>query len=137
VTDQLVTLIRQSFAVRNSARLRRLVAWAARRVGLDREREQDLALAVTEAASNAIRHGGGHGRLDLIQDDSRALIAEISDEGPGMAPDSPVALPAADQGDGRGLYLIRQTCDRVEVHTGPHGTTVHLEIDLHPAHDHA
>ena len=111
-------------------RLRQLVAWAARRVGLARERGQHLELAVNEAVSNVIKHGGGSGHLELIKDDDRALVALISDHGPGMASDRPVALPPAEQNHGRGLYLIQSLCDRVEYRTGPHGTTVHLEMEL-------
>jgi serine/threonine-protein kinase RsbW len=131
ITDnQPVTLARQRFAGRHLQRLRHLVAWAARRVALDVERAQDLAIAVTEAAGNAIKHGGGAGQLELIQDDNRALIAQVSDNGPGMPGTAPAALPPPEHSHGRGLYLVHQLCDRVEYHTGPAGTTVHLEMDL-------
>jgi anti-sigma regulatory factor (Ser/Thr protein kinase) len=128
--DQPVTLVRQNFTVRHLERLRQLVAWAARHVGLDTSRRHNLTLAVTEAASNVIKHGGGTGQFELIQDDGRALIAHISDHGPGMPADPPAALPPPEQTSGRGLYLIQQSCDRVDYRTGPSGTTVHLEMDL-------
>jgi anti-sigma regulatory factor (Ser/Thr protein kinase) len=128
--DQPVILARQSFAARHLRRLRQLVAWAAHRVGLDRARGQDLALAVTEAVGNVIKHGGGGGQLELIQDDNRALIARISDTGSGMPPNPAAALPPADETAGRGMYLIQQVCDRVEYQTGPGGTTVLLEMNL-------
>jgi serine/threonine-protein kinase RsbW len=131
VPDEPVTLVRRRFAGRHLQRLRQLVAWAARRVGLDTERGQDLALAVSEAAGNVIKHGGGTGHLELIQDDDRALIARISDNGPGIPAAAPAALPAPEQGDGRGLYLLHELCDRAEYHTSRDGTTVHLEMDLH------
>jgi anti-sigma regulatory factor (Ser/Thr protein kinase) len=99
-------------------------------VGLGREREQDMVLAVNEAATNAIRHGGGIGELELIQDDSRALIVQISDDGPGMPADAPVRDPSSEQAGGRGRYLIQKTCDHVEYRTGPTGTTVRLEMDV-------
>jgi serine/threonine-protein kinase RsbW len=129
--DESVTLVRQNFAVRHLRRLRELVGWASRRVGLSRERRQDLELAVSEAAGNAIRHGGGGGNLELIQDDGRALIAQISDTGPGM-PSTAFSgdLATPEQDNGRGLYLIEESCDRVEYRTGPDGTTVRIEMDL-------
>jgi anti-sigma regulatory factor (Ser/Thr protein kinase) len=130
IDDQPVTLVRQGFVLRHVHRLRRLVAWAAQRVGLDHERGQHLALAVTEAASNAVKHGGGHGLLELIRDDNRALIAEISDDGPGMATKRPGQLPPAEQTDGRGLFLVEHLCDRVQYRTDRSGTTVHLEMDI-------
>lgn len=128
--DDFVTLVRRGFSLRHVRRLRELVTWAARRVGLSRDRGQDLALAVSEAAGNAVKHGGGTGHLELIQDDGRALIAQISDHGPGMPIAAPAALPSPEQDSGRGLYLIKETVDRVEYRTGPDGTTVHLEMDL-------
>ncbi len=128
--DECVTLARRGFAPRHLQRLRQLVAWAARRVGLSRDRGQDLALAVSEAAGNVVKHGGGTGHLELIQDDGRALIAKVSDHGPGMPVITATALPSPEQDGGRGLYLIRETVDRVEYRTGPDGTTVHLEMDL-------
>jgi anti-sigma regulatory factor (Ser/Thr protein kinase) len=128
--DEPVTLLRQSFTVRHLQRVRRLVGWAAQRVGLARDRGQDMVLAVSEAATNAIRHGGGTGELELIQDDSRALIAQISDDGPGMPADAPVSHPSAEQVGGRGRYLMQEACDHVEYRTGPTGTTVRLEMDL-------
>jgi serine/threonine-protein kinase RsbW len=130
--DEPVTLVRQGFTARHLRRLRQLAGWAARRAGLDTAREHDLTLAVSEAASNVIEHGGGTGELELIQDDNRALIAHISDHGSGMPADPPTVLPPPEQSNGRGLYLIQQACDRVDYRTGPSGTTVHLEMDLEP-----
>jgi serine/threonine-protein kinase RsbW len=129
--DGLVTLARRAFALRHVRRLRQLVVWAAQRVGLSRDRGQDLALAVSEAAGNVVKHGGGTGHFHLILDDGRALIAQISDNGPGMPTTAaPAVLPPPEQGSGRGLYLIQEAVDRVEYRTGPDGTTVHLEMDL-------
>src|SRR5690349_17817831 len=119
IDNQPVTLARQRFTARHLQRLRQLVGWAARRVGLDTARGDDLALAITEAAGNVIKHGGGTGQLELIQDDNRALIAQISDHGPGLPADPPTALPPSEHSDGRGWYLIKHSCDRVDYHTGP------------------
>ena len=135
----LLTLARRTFAAQQHLqRLRQLVAKAARRVGLDHDRGNDLALAVSEAAANVIKHSGTVGRLELIQDDNRALIAQITDHGPGMGsgtgsgmgPAHQPTLPSADHDSGRGLYLMHQLCDRVEHQSSPHGTTVRLEMNL-------
>jgi anti-sigma regulatory factor (Ser/Thr protein kinase) len=129
--DGLLTLARRTFAAhQHLQRLRQLVAKAARRVGLDLDRGNDLALAVSEAAANVIKHSGTVGRLELIQDDNRALIAQITDHGPGMGSAGQPTLPSADHDSGRGLYLMHQLCDRVEHQSSPHGTTVRLEINL-------
>ena len=129
-SDDAVTLLRERFTVRHLSRLRRLVAEVAGRVGLPSRRGEDLALAVNEAAANAVKHAGGSGELELIQDDQRALVAEISDNGPGLTGQPIGALPARDATSGRGVYLMQQTCDRVEYRTGTTGTTVSLEMNL-------
>lgn len=123
-----VTLVHQNFTARHVQRLRQLVESAARLVGLDTERRQHLVLAVNEAATNAIQHAGGGGQLELIVDNRRALIAQISDHGPGLPPQVPVSLPEPDALGGRGMWLIHETCDRVEFRTGETGTTVRLEM---------
>jgi anti-sigma regulatory factor (Ser/Thr protein kinase) len=128
--DKTVTLVRNRFALSHLQRLRQAVIWAARRVGLDAQREQSLALAATEAASNAIQHGGGGGELTVVQDDGRALIVEVRDHGPGMPANAQAGRPPTDQVGGRGLYLIHKLCDRVGYRTGPGGTTVRLEMNL-------
>jgi serine/threonine-protein kinase RsbW len=128
--DGRVVLARQTFTMRNLHRLRLLVAWAARKAGLSRQREEDLVLAVNEAASNAIKYADGGGHLELTQDDQRALIAKITDDGPGLPSDVHVEAPPTEDTGGRGLFLIHRTCDHVEYRTGPAGTTVRLRMDL-------
>jgi serine/threonine-protein kinase RsbW len=121
---------RLDFAVTQLRRLRELVSVAARRAGLDSRREQRLVVAVNEAAANAIEHGGGHGHLEVIQDDQRSLIAQVSDQGPGLPSGLQPACPQPTATRGRGLWLMRESCDRVELRGGPRGTTVRLEMSL-------
>ena len=111
-------------------RLRDLVSVAARRAGLDEQRQQSLVLAVNEAAINAIEHAGGRGHLVVIQDDQGLLIAQVSDHGPGLPPGLELVSPEPAAARGRGLWLMRKSCDRVELRGGPSGTTVRLEMDL-------
>ncbi|AKF02873.1 ATP-binding protein [Sandaracinus amylolyticus] len=56
----------------------------ARRNGLGMRASGELVLCVTELLSNAVRHGGGEGRLELrvIED---GIEVEVRDEGPGIA----------------------------------------------------
>ena len=49
--------------------LREFVSERAGQAGLDRARVADLVLAVHELATNAIRHGGGHGVVRVWEDD--------------------------------------------------------------------
>jgi GAF domain-containing protein len=88
-------------------------------------------LAVHEAVANAVRHGGGNGRLILWrQDDS--LYAEISDHGTGIPADrlSSPEPPDEDTRGGRGLWLIEHFCPAVEIDTGPAGTRLLLRYPL-------
>lgn len=128
--DHPVTVVRQAFTVRHLEGLRQLVMRAARLAGLDHQRTQNLVVAVNEAAGNAIKYGGGCGQLDVIQDDQRRLIAEISDQGPGLPPDVSVMLPPPDAVGGRGLWLMHEVCDYVEFWTSRAGTTVRLGMRL-------
>lgn len=96
-------------------------AWA----GVPSERIDDLVVLAHELASNAVRHGGGQGRLRLWRVDG-AAYCEVSDDGPGLAdPEraghqrAPVAAT-----DGRGLWIVRQLADEVRVESGPGGTVV-------------
>ncbi|MFB4264208.1 ATP-binding protein [Nonomuraea sp. GTA35] len=105
--------------------LRRAVAEHARYEGLTGRRLEDFVLAVNEITTNAVVHGGGHGRLRLWSHGER-LWCEVSDEGPG--------LPAGWMGDmrppegldfrGRGLWLTSMLCDHITIVSGPAGTTV-------------
>ena len=82
-----------------------------------------LVLAVHEAATNAIRHGGGSGRLWLWSH-AGSLWCEISDDGPGLPADITVPAVAPDNlGDGSGLWLINQVVDDLAVTTTPPGGT--------------
>jgi serine/threonine-protein kinase RsbW len=85
----------------------------------------DLALALTEACTNAVRHAsaGPLYRVHLHLDDARCLM-EIRDRGPGF---DPFLVPAPDlDGDGgRGLLIMRAVVDHVRVVAlRPHGTRV-------------
>ena len=98
--------------------------------GLDESRRFDLLLAVNEAAVNTLVHGGGHGVLSIWHDDGQ-LVCEISDGGASIA-DPLVGRRRPDPltSHGRGLWMINQVCDLVELHAGPAGTTVRLHMSL-------
>jgi anti-sigma regulatory factor (Ser/Thr protein kinase) len=81
-----------------------------------------------ELATNAVRHGGGLGRLRLWITDGR-LWCEVSDNGPGFR-DPAVAgttLPAANTPGGRGLWIARKMSD-LTITTTMGGTTITAAI---------
>ncbi|WP_053712277.1 sensor histidine kinase [Streptomyces sp. NRRL B-3648] len=106
------------------------IAACAEQHGLTGRRLRELHLAATEVATNSIRHGGGHGVLRTWSEDRR-LVCEFRDAG---YIDDPLAgrkRPDPRQTGGRGLWLVQQLCDLVEIRSTPHeGTTIRLHTAL-------
>ncbi|MGH3827037.1 MAG: anti-sigma factor RsbA family regulatory protein [Pseudonocardiaceae bacterium] len=113
--------------------IREFVGSLALRAGLRADRVADLCLAVSEVATNTLVHTHGAGVLSLWQD-SRTynLVCEISDSG--QLSDRLVGRipPHPSQPHGRGLILVNQLCDLVEMPTGRIGigTTVRMHMAL-------
>jgi anti-sigma regulatory factor (Ser/Thr protein kinase) len=117
------------FDLGSLATVRRLVAEAAGRAGLDPDRAMDLVVAVNEVATNSLRYGGGRGTLRMWQE-GRAFICEIRDEG---CIDHPLVgreVPTPDQMGGRGLWMVNQLCDLVQLRSSPTGAAVRLHTTL-------
>ncbi len=113
------------FATRNLAGLRHSVGVWAAALGAEASRSADLALAVHEAAVNSIRHGGGSGVLRLWTKGGVA-ICEIEDSGRIHDPLAGRRLPSPDSRTGRGLWMINQLCDLVQIRATATGTVVRL-----------
>ncbi|HEV8649620.1 MAG TPA: sensor histidine kinase [Actinomycetes bacterium] len=107
--------------------LRRFVSGHAASVGLGVARTADLVLAVQEVAANSLRHGGGRGRLRVWRD-TGALVCEIGDGGHIEQPLVGREHPPLDQEGGRGLWLVNQLCDLVQLRSFPTGTIVRLHM---------
>ncbi|MEW9548594.1 ATP-binding protein [Nonomuraea sp. NPDC050783] len=105
--------------------LRRTVTEHAAYEGLSGRRLEDFVLAVNEITTNAVVHGGGHGRLRLWSQAGR-LWCEVADEGPGLPPGwmGDLRPPAGFAGGGRGLWLTWMLCDHITIVSGPRGTIV-------------
>jgi anti-sigma regulatory factor (Ser/Thr protein kinase) len=89
-----------------------------------------MVLIAHELASNAVRHGGGTGRLRLWLADG-ALHCEIGDGGAGLK-DPALAghtLPAPSLPGGRGLWIARQLSE-LRVATSAAGTIVTATLPL-------
>jgi anti-sigma regulatory factor (Ser/Thr protein kinase) len=108
--------------------LRRLVR--GRAAGLEREKLDGLLVAVTEAATNSVRHAGGRGTLRVWRADG-ALVCEVRDRGRIGDPLAGRRRPPADQlGGGWGLWLANALCDLVQLRTSSGGTVVRLHAYL-------
>ena len=113
-------LAAQEFEERDLHVVRQTVTAHSARV-LPGDRADDMALIAIELASNAIRHGGGRGRLRLWMTPD-AIYCQVSDDGPGF-PDGghPVRQrPEPSASSGRGLWLVLHFSD---------GLTVENDVD--------
>ena len=96
---------------------------------LDPDRRDDLVLAVNEAASNAVRHGDGTCRARIWRAGDR-VVSEIATASPIDDPLAGRRRPDVEATSGRGLWLINQLCDLVELRSGPRGTSVRMHVDV-------
>jgi len=104
-----------------SAARRRLRAWLAD-MGFDAEQSIDITLAANEACTNAVEHAYApsvSANFRLIAECSpTAVVVRVSDQGDWRP-------PRAKHG-GRGLRVIRELMDEMQVHHAPAGTTVEM-----------
>jgi anti-sigma regulatory factor (Ser/Thr protein kinase) len=105
---------------------RQAVLGVAADAGLDAETANFLAYAVSEVVTNALVHGGGQAEV-RIAETATAVTVDIQDHGPGF---TPVDASRPDPGDerGRGLWLVEELVDAVDIDSGPHGTRVRLTM---------
>jgi anti-sigma regulatory factor (Ser/Thr protein kinase) len=119
------SVLRGVFGPHDLPATRRTVAQYARSCGLPEEKTEVLELAASELAANSIQHGGGTGTLAMWLEPGAAVV-EFSDAGRLHDPLTGRLAPAPDADHGRGLYLVNQLCDLVQVRSSEHGTTVRV-----------
>ncbi len=105
--------------------VRAAVAAHASALGASADELDRVLLVAQELAGNAIRHGGGGGRLRLWRRDD-ATVCEVSDSGDGFAHPDAVGLgpPPISSPTGRGLWIVRTLSDEVSIDADSNGTTV-------------
>jgi anti-sigma regulatory factor (Ser/Thr protein kinase) len=112
------------------AGVRNFAASRAQRAGLPPGRVGDLIIAVGELAANTLTHTGGPGTVTLWATGSE-IICQVNDSGhitdllAGRLKRDPAAA-----GGGRGLWVVQQVCDLVEIRASPAGTAVRLHMRL-------
>lgn len=111
------------------AEVRRHAEQQAAAAGLQRDKAEAFVMAVNELASNSLRHGSGAGRFRTWHDHD-SVVAEIRDSGRITQPLAGRLQPGADAESGRGLWIVHQLCDLVQVRSGADGTTVRLHMRL-------
>jgi anti-sigma regulatory factor (Ser/Thr protein kinase) len=108
--------------------VRARINWEGTAAGLSPDRVDDLVLAVNEVATNSIEHAGGHGIMSLWSDTYYAVVCEVSDSGFITDPLAGLHAPGPDL-EARGLWLVNQLCDLLEIRSGGDGTRVRLHFN--------
>ena len=108
--------------------------------GLDEDERFHVAMAVREAAVNAVLHGNEYDPSKLIdvclENTGAALVFVIADQGKGVDPEKlpdPLAPENLLRGSGRGIFLIRSFMDEVHFRQLHPGTELTLVKRLAPA----
>ena len=101
------------------APVRRTVAEIGARARHRRRKVEACVIAVNEIAANSVRHGGGRGELHVWHEDD-ALVCEVRDAGCITDPLAGRHIPTIEQLGGRGLWMVNQLCDLVQIRTPPH-----------------
>jgi serine/threonine-protein kinase RsbW len=103
----------------------------SRDIGLDEDSAHWVGVAIRECVINAIKHGNQHDAskrvfvefVTALQDVPEMTI-RVRDQGKGFDPDA-VADPLAPEnllkGSGRGIFLIRNFMDEVDLQRAPQG----------------
>jgi len=110
----------------------------ASEAGFDEEEVMKIAMAVREAAVNAVLHGNAYDPGKKVRVDfertNRELVITIRDQGKGLdlskIPD-PLAPENLLKTSGRGIFLIRSFMDEVEIHPSQTGTEIKLIKHVH------
>ncbi|WP_030760179.1 sensor histidine kinase [Streptomyces sp. NRRL F-2664] len=122
---------RISYAHGGLAEVRAYAEGWGRATALTRDRLNDLIMAISEAAANSLAHGGGKGTLRLwtVAGPRAGVFAEIHDDGRLADPLAGRRRPSlASAHGGRGLWMIHQLCDLVEVRATESGFTLRLYV---------
>jgi anti-sigma regulatory factor (Ser/Thr protein kinase) len=112
------------------AGVRDFAASRAQRAGLPPRRVGDLVIAVGELATNTLTHTSGPGTVTVWVAGSE-IVCQVDDSGhitdllAGRLSRDPVGA-----GGGRGLWVVQQVCDLVQIRTSPAGTAIRLHMHL-------
>ena len=115
----------------------------ATQFGFNEEEVLQIAMAVREAAVNAVLHGNAYDPAKKVNLDFEQtggdLVITIRDEGKGLDP-SKIPDPLAPENllktSGRGIFLIRSFMDDVQINPSNSGTEIKLIKHVHgPAAD--
>lgn len=109
--------------------------------GLDDSVVADIAISVSELVNNAVEHGSA--AKTSPEDDrtvkvtvskvANAIKVSVTDQGSGFDPteiDDPLAEENLLKAAGRGIFIVRNLMDEVDIKTTPEGTVVTITKNL-------
>ena len=108
------------------------VMWVAGQMGCAKGKEFAIETALRESLANAIVHGckedpGKEVRFVVACDETKGMMIIVRDPGGGFDPDdipSPVSAECIYSEHGRGIYLINELMDDVQIDRG--GTEIRM-----------
>jgi serine/threonine-protein kinase RsbW len=93
----------------------------------------DLKLALTEAASNSVRHAYGEQNVGVVEISYELLpdrlVIEVTDDGEGFDPAEAHGPPDELSEGGLGIAIIRAIADEVDIRTQPGGKGSRLRFE--------
>ncbi len=119
---------RVEFAAGTLDGVRRFVWAHAHAAGLEPSAQGDVVLAVHELAANSVCYGGGRGSV-TVWEEPGALICQVEDAGRFDDPLVGRRRPDGFAETGRGLWIVNQLCDLVQIRSGPTGSVVRVRVE--------
>jgi anti-sigma regulatory factor (Ser/Thr protein kinase) len=83
--------------------------------------------AANEIATNSLLHGGGQGTARVWREDG-VVVVEVTDGGHIDHPLVGRQRPDTLTDHGRGMWLVNQLCDLVQIASTPSGTAVRVRV---------
>jgi anti-sigma regulatory factor (Ser/Thr protein kinase) len=109
--------------------VRQFVVELADEAGIVEPRLADLVLAIHELATNSVRHGGGSGQLRVWRENG-TFVCEVADAGHITDPLAGRERVPHGHGGGRGLWLVNQLCDLVQLRSSRTGNVVRVNMSV-------
>ena len=113
----------------------RWVNFHLERIGVTDAKKYEIVLAVSEAVTNAIRHGNRENPESFVviffETFENEIVITVQDEGPGFDPD---VLPDPTLGErlltpnGRGIFLLRSLADDINFEFTSDGTILKVRF---------
>jgi anti-sigma regulatory factor (Ser/Thr protein kinase) len=107
--------------------VRRRVASRRATASLSSRRREDFVVAVNEVATNAIEYDDPPRQLRLWRSED-SVVGEVVGRGHIADPLVGRHRPAPDAEHGRGLWIVNQVCDLVELRSGGSTTTLRVHV---------